>query len=238
MSNLNHKLESVYLWAINTGELYKTHCTMAREKQSPLAWYNHVKETVIPRYRKETKDRDSTFTREERQAIADLLRTYYTADSMSPVTAAELAGRGVDYVSVAQRLQPVKPLSSMTLADTLPAACPAAESVPVYISKPEAIAVPAAAWDVITESGPLLTAAEREEIAARTPEPDTWKNPNPPYTVDGIAEDGSMQGDGERGPFEIFDTLRQEYISGKFPSRELAQAIADLLNVTGTFTNR
>jgi len=47
--------------------------------------------------------------------------------------------------------------------------------------------------------------------------------------VDGTAEDGTFQGDGESAPFAVFSPELQRNVAGPFATRAQAQATADAL---------
>lgn len=56
---------------------------------------------------------------------------------------------------------------------------------------------------------------------------------NPRYVVDGLEFpnlDSNYMGDGAYPPFRVFDVEKQLYISGLYPTRQLAQAHTDELN--------
>lgn len=50
-----------------------------------------------------------------------------------------------------------------------------------------------------------------------------------PYAVDGLHTDGTMQGDGESPPFQIFDIHKQAYVPGQYKTREDAETVMRML---------
>jgi len=75
-----HDLE---LYAINTGEFYQRHLTLARqcrnlalaEKYATTIWYDHVKHRVVPRYCREIEPVTASYSTCE--TVAKALAAYY-----------------------------------------------------------------------------------------------------------------------------------------------------------------
>jgi len=63
------------LYAINTGQLYQTHKSLARRKQNAWAWIMHVRDNVIPRYSREIEP--VWASAETIDAVAVALMEYY-----------------------------------------------------------------------------------------------------------------------------------------------------------------
>lgn len=75
-------VESMFLYAVNTGELYKFHKDTAWLTAQPNTtghqlWWNHVEDTVIPRYRKENHHPKARMSARDKELLADKLRKYY-----------------------------------------------------------------------------------------------------------------------------------------------------------------
>lgn len=50
------------------------------------------------------------------------------------------------------------------------------------------------------------------------------------YCVDGEAEDGTLQGDGQGAPFRIFDIEAQDHLPGVYADRATPEQAAAILN--------
>lgn len=75
-------VESMFLYATNTGEFYQKHRDMAYLTSMPNAtghqlWWNHVEDTVIPTYRRENHHSKARMTARDKELLADKLRKYY-----------------------------------------------------------------------------------------------------------------------------------------------------------------
>jgi hypothetical protein len=71
----------IALYAINTGQWYKTHCDLAykargRGKREWVSWVGHVIHTVMPGYERETKERTDKVTV---MSVCKDLNAYYQA---------------------------------------------------------------------------------------------------------------------------------------------------------------
>ena len=71
------------LYAINTGQLYQTHKSLARRKQNAWAWIMHVRDNVIPRYSREIEP--VWASAETVDAVAVALMEYYARHVMESV---------------------------------------------------------------------------------------------------------------------------------------------------------
>lgn len=65
------------LFAQNTQSFYQKHLTMAKEKQTWLQWFNHVKVWVLPTYRKEMGEPFDGMSIVDLGLVADALKAYY-----------------------------------------------------------------------------------------------------------------------------------------------------------------
>jgi hypothetical protein len=66
-------------YAVNIGEFYATHCTMARQDASPIVWVLHLTSRVLPRYRREHHEPYEGMSRVDCEECAAELRAYYKA---------------------------------------------------------------------------------------------------------------------------------------------------------------
>lgn len=75
-------VESMFLYAVNTGEFYTFHKDTAWLTSQPnqtghQLWWNHVEDTVIPTYRKENHHPKARMSARDKELLADKLRKYY-----------------------------------------------------------------------------------------------------------------------------------------------------------------
>jgi hypothetical protein len=66
----------IVLFARNTGEIYPTHCQMARDGASADKWFDHVLRTVMPLYCRQVGFAHALIS--DMRAAGGELRTYYT----------------------------------------------------------------------------------------------------------------------------------------------------------------
>ena len=108
-----HDVESLTMFAINTGSLYAEHKRLGALLLMTLEpWIQHVKSRVIPLYALELGAYKPDLDKLARP-VAEELRGYYNRHAIE--LAVELQERGVDSVSLAQRLAPQSP-STVTAA--------------------------------------------------------------------------------------------------------------------------
>jgi hypothetical protein len=67
--------QELELFAVNTGELYQLHLTMARSNASQATWREHVQRRVLPLYSRQVEPAEMTGP--QLRAAAEALRAHY-----------------------------------------------------------------------------------------------------------------------------------------------------------------
>lgn len=71
-----HEIEDLFLYAVNTGELYATHCHLARENAQLEDWFVHAGK-VVKRYQREISMAYRPSDASIKWDVAVKLRDYY-----------------------------------------------------------------------------------------------------------------------------------------------------------------
>ena len=70
------QVQSLVLYATNTGEFYRTNCKMAHDNASFQEWYNRTKR-FLRRYKTEMREPNEGMSEEEIQAATREIKAYY-----------------------------------------------------------------------------------------------------------------------------------------------------------------
>lgn len=79
MAHDDHDVTDIYLFAINSGELYPRHMQMARQAAPLACWAEHVRGAVKRLYRAQVDGNAFPFTGPAVVEAAGQLRDYYAA---------------------------------------------------------------------------------------------------------------------------------------------------------------